>query len=199
MTTAAEVTVFFLDLNSFSATELLSMLDRLGPTERVRYQGFVRELRRSQFLAGRLLLRDAVAQTLGCSTADISLLERAGLAPLLFVGGRQHDCGFSISHSANWVACACSATARLGLDIELLNARRDVRALAARSFDAQDMDWFLNQPDQVAAFYQLWSRKEARFKLQQNHSKPLIEYGVEVAHPAVSVVVVADREISVSF
>ena len=197
MKTAAEVKIFFLDLNSLSTSGLLPMLHQLSPTELVRYHGFARELRRSQFLAGRLILRYAVAQTLGRPAADIVLLERPNLGPLLLIGGQPHDCGFSISHSANWVACACSATAKLGLDIELRDPRRNVCALAARSFDPQDLHWFSTQPDQVAAFYQLWSRKEARFKLQQNHSKPVIEYGMEVAHPTVSVVVMADREISV--
>ena len=194
----APVAVYLLDLDALNPADLLPMQDRLGPSELIRYHGFARALRSRQFLVGRMLLRQAVALALQVPERDITLLERPDQAPLLSIAGQLHDCGFSISHSGNWVACACSATARLGLDIEMLNGARNLRALAARSFDQDDLAWFDTQTDQVYAFYRLWSRKEARFKLQQNHHKPLLEYSLDITHAAMSVVVMADREVVVS-
>lgn len=198
MNREAPVSVYFLDLDLLGPADLQLMRDRLSPSELVRFHGFARELRARQFLVGRMVLRHALVSALQVPVRDITLLERAEQAPLLHVGGQVHGCGFSISHSGNWVACACSATARVGLDIEMLDATRRLAALAARSFDRQDLAWFHSQSDQVSAFYRLWSCKEARFKLQQSHQRPAIEYRVDIAHAAISVVVMADRALCVT-
>lgn len=198
LTPLAPARLFLLDLETLSQADLLPMLAWLGPSELIRYQNFALELRRRQFLVGRMILRHTVAAALGRPARDITLLERPDLAPQLLVGGQAHGYGFSISHSGNWVACICSAEAKVGLDVEVWNPARNHEALAKRSFDQEDVTWFSDQPDQLTAFYQLWSRKEARYKLQQNHLKPAIEFCVEIQHPAMSVVVMADRAIEVS-
>ena len=77
------------------------------------------------------------------------------------------DVGFSLSHSGHWVACAVSATTRLGLDVELIDASRNIDELAAQAFDAERQAWLAARPasDRPRDFYRMWSAAEARFKL----------------------------------
>ncbi|RFP14534.1 MULTISPECIES: 4'-phosphopantetheinyl transferase superfamily protein [unclassified Duganella] len=147
------------------------LLDWLSASEMARYRRFVRAQRQRQFVAGRVLLRMALGSLLGVAPRDIELEDIPGGAPLLKVPKvRGRVPGFSISHSGRWVACAVSAQTALGLDIEMRDPQRDLAALAAQAFDADEMaQWArlqaLDEAQRVAGFYGLWSGKEARFKL----------------------------------
>jgi 4'-phosphopantetheinyl transferase len=157
----------------------------LGATERRRLAGFIRSERRRQFVLGRVLLRCALAPLLGIVPADISLIERHAQAPLLDLPDR-HLPGFSLSHSGPWIACAVSAHTQVGLDIERLDATRDIDALAAQVCDAgqQAMLAGLAPAERIAAFYTIWSTAEARCKLGTPAA-----YDAVLAHPALSIVV----------
>lgn len=73
---------------------------------------------------------------------------------------------FNISDSGQWIACAVTAVADIGVDLEYCDPQRDVSKLARRFF----------QPHEVAAlqvccearrrgrFYDYWTLKEARIK-----------------------------------
>lgn len=142
----------------------------LTPGELARHGRFVREQRRRQFVAGRVLLRMALAPLLRVPPEKVLLEERNGQSPRLLapVAGCAAP-GFSISHSGRWVACAVGEQA-VGLDIEVRDSSRDLSALAKQAFDADEMArWQQMQRWEDAArvegFYRLWSEKEARFKL----------------------------------
>lgn len=158
-------TVWLVDSRTVDDEKLLQHISWLNADELQRYQRFLRLERQRQFLTGRILLRFALGKLLGVAPASISLSERPGHAPLL--NWPQSAPGYSISHSGPWVACAVSAHTSLGLDIELLDAERDLPALAEQAFDA-DVAALLGSKtgcDRVHAFYALWSEKEARYKL----------------------------------
>ena len=131
------------------------------------------------------LLRTVLAQALGVPPAIIVLEERAGQAPrLLSPAGAVH---FSLSHSGHWIACAVSRQTALGLDIEVMNAKRDVLALARQAFGDAVANHLAAMPreQQLASFYRRWSEYEARYKL-----------GVE-AGEAASCVALAHAELSI--
>ncbi|MES3024164.1 MAG: 4'-phosphopantetheinyl transferase superfamily protein [Pseudomonadota bacterium] len=138
----------------------------LGASERERLGLFVRRERQRQFLIGRVLLRRMLGRVLDVDPGSVRLLERHGQAPQLAMAGLE-AVGFSLSHSGPWVACAVSADTALGLDIELRKPARDLSALAAQAFDADENAWLAARPQahRVRDFYRLWSTKEARFKL----------------------------------
>jgi 4'-phosphopantetheinyl transferase len=138
----------------------------LGEGERQRAARFVRPLRRRQFIAGRALLRLALARLLGVAPQAIVLQERPGNAPLLATPALP-GAGFSISHSGPWVACAASLQGAVGLDIECTNASRDVLALADQAFGAQALGALqaLVGEGRTAAFYEMWCLHEAAIKL----------------------------------
>jgi 4'-phosphopantetheinyl transferase len=172
------------DAATLSDTALAGYAGWLGEGERQRAARFVRPARRRQFIAGRALLRLALARTLGMEPDTIHLLERPAAAPQLALAGHEHI-GFSISHTACWVACAVSTAGRVGVDIELIDPARDIDALAGQAFDAQERAWLASRPaaSRVRDFYTLWSTAEARFKLG---AEPVSTF--EFQHPELSVV-----------
>ena len=66
----------------------------------------------------------------------------------------------SISHSRELVAVAASQAGPVGVDVED-HAARDVTALARRWFDPGELAWMSAQADELTAFLQLWTAKEA--------------------------------------
>jgi 4'-phosphopantetheinyl transferase len=185
-------TVWLLDCREIGDEELEPFAGWLGPSEAERLTRFVRAGRRRQFVAGRALLRKSLGQLLGMAPADVRLVERPGNAPLLDLP----DCaevGFSLSHSGHWVACAVSATSRLGLDVELIDASRNIVELAAQAFDAEQQAWLAARPvaDRLRDFYQLWSANEARFKLGTAVAEEFY-----LAHPDLSIVLCSARRLA---
>lgn len=161
----AHATIWLLDTRSVDATLLATSVSWLSPGELARHARFMRPQRQRQFVLGRALLRTVLAQALGVPAASIVLEERPGQAPrLLWPSGTPY---FSLSHSGHWIACAVSRQAALGLDIEVMDAGRDVLALARQAFGDAVADGLAAMPreDQVAAFYRRWSGYEARYKL----------------------------------
>ena len=162
--------IWLADVNAMTDASLQRYLAWLTPGELARHGRFVRELRRRQFVAGRILLRMALAPLLRVQPQQVQLEERTGQAPRLLTQAPAGAApGFSVSHSGRWVACAVAAHP-VGLDIEVRDAARDLGALARQAFDASEAArWEQMQRWEPAArvegFYRMWSEKEARFKL----------------------------------
>jgi 4'-phosphopantetheinyl transferase len=168
---SAAASLWMVDADAVADADLLRYRGWLTPGETARYQRFVRAQRQRQFVVGRVLLRMALGRMLGVAAQDVRLEEQVGKAPLLAAPVLKGvSPGFSIAHSGRWVACAVSAQTALGLDIEMRDPGRDLTALAAQAFEADEMaQWARMQgmPDEqrIDGFYRLWSEKEARFKL----------------------------------
>jgi 4'-phosphopantetheinyl transferase len=162
-----QATLWLLDLAAIDAAVLASGLDGLGASVQQRYRRVRRIERQRQFLAGRLLLRHALAMASGADAGQISFVERPASAPRVILPGTAPY--FSISHAGRWVACAVSTSTPLGLDIEQQTRVRDFPALAEHSFDAATARRIaqLAPPQRAAAFYRAWCRLEAEYKLGQ--------------------------------
>jgi 4'-phosphopantetheinyl transferase len=160
------VSVWLLDADAPEDEVLASYAAWLDESETERLARFQRAIRRRQFLAGRVLARLALGHVLGGEPSVIRLQDRPGSAPLL-MSPLTPAAGFSISHSGRWVACAVSSGSKLGLDIEVVDEHRDIDALAAQAFDAEQQAWLATRlpATRVRDFYSLWSRAEAQFKL----------------------------------
>ena len=181
-------TIWLVDGRTVDDAELARDAAWLNADEAARYGRFVQPLRQRQFLIGRVLLRRALGWLLNVPVGAISLTERPGLAPLL--DHVEPAPGFSLSHSGPWVACAVCAQSALGLDIEVMDAQRDLHALAEQAFNAEEKRWFAKQSNRtrVAAFYQLWSSKEARIKLAANSASTCEGSQLILPHPSISMV-----------
>lgn len=120
-----------------------------------------------------MLLRFAIADLLALPVSAVAIDEQPAGAPRLVlpypIDARP---GFSLSHSGNWVACAVSRETLLGLDIEVANPERDLIGISRSIFRQDEIAWLERQPSEsrAAAFYHLWSLREALFKLLSNAS-----------------------------
>lgn len=157
------------DAGALPAVALEGYATWLGEGERRRCARFARAERRRQFIVGRALLRFALGRLLGSAPRAIVLHERPGAAPALDMPRRVqgNGVGFSISHSGPWVACAASTERALGLDIERIDQRRDVLALARQAFDPDAVARLeaCAGTERIRAFYRMWCRHEAHIKL----------------------------------
>jgi 4'-phosphopantetheinyl transferase len=161
-----ETLLWLMDAGVLSGAALDGYAEWLGESERERCARFVRAQRRRQFIVGRALLRHALGRLLGVAPRSIVLRERPGNAPLLETPAPD-GIGFSISHSGPWVACAASTVGALGLDIERIDARRDVLALAEQALGPEALVELqaLEGDERVHAFYRMWCLHEAGIKL----------------------------------
>lgn len=118
--------------------------------------------RRAQFILGRVLLRHALSERFGL-VADNWRLDTAFGKPRLVGDGAPE---ISLSHSRHLVACAVASKA-IGLDVEYCR-ERDFAALAAQLCGPAELRRFLSLPiaERSAAFYRIWTRLEAVFKLK---------------------------------
>jgi 4'-phosphopantetheinyl transferase len=143
-------------------------VQQLGASEADRYARFSRPERQRQFVLGRMLLRLVTGHLTGVSPAAIKVDERSGSAPLLFFPDSiSAPPLFSLSHSGDWIACAASLDSALGIDIERIDSERDVLTSSQAAFHVHEHAWILAQPEDKrhAAFYRLWSLREALYKL----------------------------------
>jgi 4'-phosphopantetheinyl transferase len=186
----ASATIWLLDGRKVSEAMLAASLSWLNAGEQQRYARFIRPERQRQFLLGRCLLRQLLADSLGLMPSQIVLRERPQNAPLLMLDLDVPPPHFSLSHSGPWVACALSMQSALGLDIELLDERRDLAALAEQILDSDELVSFsaLPEAEKLLSFYQAWSRKEAHYKLRCNSGPVQTVPQYQLSHPALSIV-----------
>ena len=184
--------LWLIDGRKLSDDQLERCIFWLNTEELARYRRFIRSQRQRQFLIGRSLLRAALGKLCKVAPSDISLSERIANAPLL--NWPTTAPFFSISHSGPWVACAVSQNFAVGLDIEVKNPIRDLDALAAHAFDETEMAQFsqLVGDERLNFFYELWSHKEARYKLlsniDSNNKSKSTAHCIALRHPELSVV-----------
>ena len=164
-------TLWLVNASQVQEDDLAFFAAQLGASEAQRSSRFIRQERQRQFLLGRILLRIAVADLTGLSPNEIHVNERPGNSPrLIFLSRRPLLANFSLSHSREWVACATSAQATLGLDIEVIDPRRDIFGISKIAFQPSEHAWLKSQPkaERASAFYSLWCAREALFKLLCN-------------------------------
>jgi len=164
-------TVWLLDTSRVPESAVDYFVQRLAASESHRYGNFRRSHRKRQFLLSRMLLRLAASKMMNVPVHEITVIDRMGSAPELFVlAGEVPPPNFSISHTRNWVGCALSIEVMLGFDIEFNDRARDIIALGGAAFQGNEQHWLMRQPEdsRLAAFYELWSTREALYKLMSN-------------------------------
>ncbi|MGR8929944.1 MAG: 4'-phosphopantetheinyl transferase family protein [Gammaproteobacteria bacterium] len=145
---------------SVQVTEkLLSFLD-VG--ERAKALNFKTPLLKDRFVAVRGLLRLCLAGYLKVDPASL----RFELGEY----GKPHlPCGslhFNLSHSGDQMLIAVADFPEIGIDVEGVNLRSSLDALARRVFSETELNqWRLSTPEeQLVGFYRLWTKKEAFVK-----------------------------------
>ena len=121
------------------------------------------ERTRARFLASRAWLRVILAGYLDIEPAQVRY-EVAGRGKPFVAGGG--DVCFSVSRSADVALVAVSRRGDVGVDVERIRGDVDHIGLADRFFTAAEAEMLRSVPgpDRVAAFFELWVRKEAVVK-----------------------------------
>lgn len=157
------VHVFLLRLAAFDAAALTA---NLCPTEKARAARLKIEKARAQFSITRAVLRQLLANYLGIAPRALVFTAGPRGKPALSPDWQQKRIEFNVSHAADYALLALGLGNRLGVDIESVERRVDYRALANRFFSAPEQAAFKKLPAGAAcaAFYRVWSRKEACLK-----------------------------------
>ncbi|MDR1312065.1 MAG: 4'-phosphopantetheinyl transferase superfamily protein [Burkholderiaceae bacterium] len=145
--------------------EVAGLSPLLDSREISRSLSFARSARRKQFLLGRILLKLAIADLLEFPPQQIDISERGVLVPR--IPSRYHLPGLCLSHSGERVACTVSRDTVLGLDIETRDDTRDISGISRLAFHAEERTYVETRTgrDRISAFYAVWTRKEALYKL----------------------------------
>lgn len=143
---------------------------QLSASSRARLHSIGRDSVRRRFVLSRSLIRLAAAASAECDPATVRVAERSGNSPLVTLpaGDRLF---VSLTHSGSWI-CTTVSPVPMGLDVEVVNDSRDVRAISEAYFSSAEHDWLFAQPEPTTAFYRLWTGKEAIFKLFHELGRP---------------------------
>lgn len=158
----------------------------LSAAERARAERFVLELHRRRFVAARGMLREALAAELLVEPAAVGFEHGPRGKPRL-VRGVDPELGFNVSHAQDRAVFAIARGLELGVDIEALREDVEHAAIARRFFSPGERDALFALPDRAraAAFFTIWTRKEAYIKLLGGGLViPLDSFEVNLEEPA---------------
>lgn len=190
----AQIEIFGYSLNAEDMDWLTPQAHRVLSVEECnRWQRFKVCEPKKVFLASRFLLRQLLAQRLGCSPSDIQLAMGEHGKP--FIQAPLCQWQFNLSHSGDVVLIALAYGIELGIDIEQSKARDGLFDIAERVLTPTEMAHFtaLDPVAQSAFFFQVWVLKESFVKLKGTgiwHDLTSLAVNTEVpAYPAASATV----------
>ena len=155
----AVATVALADIQRELWPRLEAMMSDL---ERARATRFRFERNRREYIAAHALKRLMLSEAFGGRPQDWAFVAEPGGKPYVAGGWGPH---FNISHCDGLVACAVSAEAPLGVDVEPVG-RRPPLDLAEHYFAPDECVWLLELPEdeRPRGFLRLWTMKEAFIK-----------------------------------
>ena len=138
---------------------------------------YVVEAPRRRFIRARAAMRDILARYLAIDpTAIVFAGNPHGK---LHIEG--HPVHFNLSHSGSWALLAVTGAGETGIDIEYMDPRRAGDDIAQRFFSPAEQQLLATtpEPEKTAAFFRIWSRKEAVIKsLGEGLACPLDSFDV---------------------
>ena len=152
-----EVHVWRLDLEDAVADDTY-----LSPDERERAGRIAAQRHRQRFVAARSVLRCLLAQYLGCEPAEVAFAYGEHGKPALQEG----DLCFNLSHSHEMALYAVARARAVGVDVEWPRPKVAHEQIAERFFSLEEREALssVSTPEKKAAFYNIWTRKEAYIK-----------------------------------
>lgn len=138
----------------------------LSPSERERAARFKFDPHRNRFIAGRGWMRWILGRYLGVAPGRIEFEYSSRGKPSLRRDVTTDNLHFNLSHSADLAALAVTRLGEIGVDVECIRSVNRVDDLVARFFSARETELFLRlaETEKPAAFFNLWTRKEAWLK-----------------------------------
>lgn len=133
----------------------------LSADELVRAERFHHDADRCRFVLGRCALRDILAHTADSSAVNVRFEYGAAGKP----AAPDLALSFNLSHAHNLMLLAVSDLP-VGVDLEYMAPIPELMDVARDHFSRDEMRQLNGLPanEQVAAFYRIWTRKEALVK-----------------------------------
>jgi 4'-phosphopantetheinyl transferase len=156
----------------------------LSPDERARADRFRFARDRDRFIVGRGSLRAILGQYAGREPSAIAFRYGGWGKPELDGAPDEAGLQFNLSHTGGLALLAVARGRRLGIDVEAVRPMADAAPIAARFFSPAECAVFqrLPEPEQLAAFFRCWTRKEAYMKATgAGMSMPLDQFDVTLA------------------
>lgn len=163
--TGEQVHIWRIDLAPPSA-DLLQLRTLLTESERERADRFLAEKHRGRFIVGRARMRQILGKYVEQSPSNVELYFE-NLGKPYFADPVLHEkFQFNFSNSSNIAICAVTLRQPVGVDVERIRPMSDMLGLARRYFAESETAALFAQVEsqQSAAFFRLWTRKEAWLK-----------------------------------
>lgn len=176
-----EVHLWCADLNVSENTHKM-LVKYLNNDELNRAARFVREQDRSHFIAARGILRDILNRYINLAPENIEFNYGEHGKPSLNPRQNQCNINFNLAHSQDLAIYAITRLNNLGVDIEYTKRNIEALDIAERFFSKNEIASMhvLSASEQVAAFYRIWTRKEAFVKaIGVGLSHPLDQFSVD--------------------
>ncbi|CAD6542504.1 hypothetical protein LMG28727_04015 [Paraburkholderia kirstenboschensis] len=157
-----DVSLWRVDL-CFDASLDAVVFASLSQDERERAHTFRRREDALRFASTRAALRELLAQRMGVEAHAVRFALDANRRPRL-ADSTAPD--FNVSHAGAFGLIAMSDVRRVGADIEQHSDRFDWRSIMKLTLDPDEAAWIerLDPSEQMAAFYDAWTAKEALVK-----------------------------------
>jgi 4'-phosphopantetheinyl transferase len=166
---AGEVHIWSLPLD-ITQRSFASVTEFLSPDERKRADRFRFEVHRTRFIAGRGLLRVILGSYCDLPPERLRFIYGPNGKPALMPGEGARRAGgalhFNLAHSEGVGVLAVTQTGQVGVDVEQVRRLLDFKELVTQFFSLREAAEFLRleREQQPAAFFNLWTRKEALLK-----------------------------------
>lgn len=169
-------------------------VSELSEAERARAARFATDALRNRWLHGHVATRRILARALGVAPSSIVYgAESAGKPFVATPAGRGLE--FNFSDSGELALLAVGRHGALGVDVEVHRPLSDLEGIAERFFAPAEQTalFALRESEREAAFYRLWTRKEAYIKaLGTGLGHPLSRFVMTLAADDVRLVSVDD-------
>jgi 4'-phosphopantetheinyl transferase len=155
--------VWSLHLPDFSSEGMEVLHAVLSSKEQAKAARFHRELDRRSSIAARGALRLLLSGYTATPAAKLVFQYSENGKPALAPSDAA-AVSFNVSHSGDWVVLAFQRGGQVGVDVEKVQKKRAVLAIAARYFTPAERAQLEGADDPSRLFFQLWVRKEAYVK-----------------------------------
>ena len=155
-----EIHVWCVELDA--ADEVSALAACLSEEERERASGLLSGTHQRRFVVARGMLRQLLGRYLGQDPGAVAFSRGAHGKPFLPEGGLH----FNVSHTHELALYAIARDREVGVDVEWMRPQVAHEQIAARFFSLEEQEALAQVPDvaRQAAFYNIWTRKEAYVK-----------------------------------
>jgi 4'-phosphopantetheinyl transferase len=153
----------------------------LSAEERTRAARFHFDADRQRFIAAHNSLRGILARYLHCEPREIVFSTGEYGKPSLT---SSPELEFNLSHSGDYALIGVARGRRVGVDVERMREEMELERIASRFFSEREASDLMTLPadQQVAGFFNCWTRKEAYIKAHGlGLSLPLDSFDVPLA------------------